>query len=79
MKKVIAKRWLNVDGKWYAKGETVEVKSLAGIPTDAVEVIADEPEAEAVQPEKTRKKVVEKAEEPKAEPKAEPRRRTTRK
>ena len=73
MKKVIAKRWLNVGGNWYAKGETIEVETLSGIPTDAVEVIA-EPE-EAVVEEKPAKK----AEEPKNEPKVETRRRTTRK
>ena len=73
MKKVVTKRWLNVGGKWYGKGETVEVESLAEIPADAVEVISEEPE-EAV-PEKP----VKKAEEPKDEPKTETRRRTTRK
>ena len=62
MKKVIAKRWLNVEGKWHKTGEAFEVKSLAGIPADSVEVLADEPEAVA-EPEKA----VEKAEEPKQE------------
>ena len=52
MKKVIAKRWLNVEGKWHRPNETFAVKTLAGIPSDAVEVVADEPEAVAEKPEK---------------------------
>ena len=75
MKKVIAKRWLNIAGEWHKKGDAFKVDNLAGIPTDSVEVVADEPEAEAVQLEKPEKKAEEKDEEPKQEN----RRRTTRK
>ena len=75
MKKVIAKRWLNVEGNWHKPGEAFEVETLAGIPADAVEAVAEEPEAEAVQPERP-EKVEKKAEEPKQET---TRRRNTRK
>ena len=49
MKKVIAKRWLNVAGNWYGKGDAFTVETLVGLPADAVEVVEEEPKAEAVQ------------------------------
>lgn len=78
MKKVIAKRWINVGGNWYKKGDKFFAASLTGI-ADAVEVVADEPEAPAEKPAKAEKKAEEKAEKPAEEPKQETRRRTTRK
>ena len=65
MKRVIAKRWLNVNGDWHQAGDTFEVESLAGI-ADAVEVVSEVPE-EAVKETVTEEKKPEKVEE---EPKA---------